>query len=215
MKHFNRNILIALAVLVAGTVLCIIFAKNMENKTASMIGGALSAFSTMILGVIAFYQNVLYKHDTDRIYDITFMPEFFQLNNAIDTAEYGTQALMHTLSVLPTYESSQTGIQLGKFLCLHGPILNLVPIALYIEDKCLIKQFQDQDVFSINKEEGAFQIICSIPDEITKVSHNYSVIVEYENMYGMRYHKRVNFHVGINLNIDSLVLEKAARTKSE
>lgn len=214
LKHFNRIILIALAILVVGTVLCIFFAKNMEGNTASMIGGALSAFSTMILGVIAFYQNVLYKQDTDRIYDITLMSDFIWVASFVGAYKNINTSDMPKLHIVPNDEKIQTKVVCGNFLSIHGPICNIIPKALYMDDACIVKEFKEQKPdFSLYVENEAFQIACHIPNEVMQHPHSYTFEMEYENMYGMKYQKKFHYIIVKEPDGDKekWIVDKAAR----
>lgn len=59
--RFSIAVINAVIILGAITIICVTFAQYMEAKTASMISGALSAFSTIVLGIIAISQNKKYN----------------------------------------------------------------------------------------------------------------------------------------------------------
>lgn len=214
MKDFSKFLVYAILFLVLVTVLCIVFAVKMEERTASMVSGALSAFATIILGTIAIYQNRIYKKDSDKIYDISFMPEFYRATTFIEIMKYGQSAALQKLYIDPNFEGNSNGKLCGNYFSIRGPICNVLSKEFYVDDKLVTTEFIPRDNFSINSEQGSFQIICYLPDELMKNPHDYSIVIEYENMYGMKYSKKISFHIEeLNGAINNLILEKAYRAK--
>jgi hypothetical protein len=148
----------------------------------------------MILGVIAFYQNMLYKQDTDRIYDITLMSDFFWVASFVGPYKNINTSNMPILQIVPCEEESRTKVVYGNFLNIRGPICKIIPKALYMDDACIVKDFKEQKIdFSLYVENSAFQIACHIPNELMQHPHSYTIEIEYENMYGMKYQKKLHY----------------------
>jgi hypothetical protein len=191
---WTKWVISALAIFFLATVLCILFAVKMENNTASIVGGALSALATVLLGAIAFYQNSVYQKDTNKLYDMSFMPEFYRVTTFIEILQHTQKAVMRIFYINPQFVHEGIGTVCGSFFILRGPLCNLVPKALYVDNKCFSTEFIINE-FSINAEQGSFKIDCLLSDELMNAPHDYAVMLEYENMYGMKYSKKIRFRI--------------------
>ena len=193
MKKRTRSGAIGIMTILATMILCCVFAKEMNPNFVSMLSGIISAMATIILGIIAMWQNKQYKEMSDKLDERQNAPEF---------VVWTPTAAFHSSNnnALKAYGTAKDGISTGIncanwFMSLDKPILHLRPISIEIGNQCDTLSVKGES--EINAYTPYMQFGIEIKNIASSLKGNQVVVVtfEYENLYGLSYQKKFTFNV--------------------
>lgn len=157
--------------------------------------GAVSAFATIALGVIAIWQNKRYKELSDEMNDRTVMPQFYQKRAAdVIYASFEEADKEYELSVIPSCKN--TTCYSIFFSTLDNAIVNLQPVR-FTAGNSEYDEFLNVQDFSIYKAGQQFCITIFVPDIMLpsesgkKTACNLKL--SFCNIYGDAYCTQVSF----------------------
>lgn len=204
------QIVVAIIVSLGLAVASLIYDFHSNENCVTIISGLWSALATAAIGGVAYWQNKQYKKLSDDYNDLALMPEMYistafndrvnGINNSVFTKVTG--ALEDGIKSRPCNPI--------KLWFVKGPIIDLkVKEIRHGKD---VFPCTDKDGQSFRDETTPVNLVLNIPATSTNDKFNYVAVLEYENIYGTKYQKNVEFSVGKdNSTPDNIVLRKAGR----
>lgn len=152
--------------------------------------GFWGAMASTLLGVLALWQNFLYKKQSDNFSDIQFMPEIFFADKDGYIPEEKENGIAQTSSLGYGYTQN-----LGKYFAINTPIYNLEISKVIISDKRVDTGSVQRSKTNVYPTKPYVYVVISIPAEIvfSGKKHEGTVVLTYENMYGTKYKKEIDF----------------------
>lgn len=214
-RHNRRNnnflfvfILLVILLLVIVSVVWIDKVNEMTSNEASLRGGLLGAYATILLGLIAFYQNKRYKELADEMNDRTYMPELYKAVVTNEQLSMPDKAAKNRVFFRVENEKSTKQLDCGSFGVLNSPIIDFSVQSISNSEKA-IKLVGEKA--SYYQGDVGFFIFLTLPSDFLKPSSEYSVVFEYENIYGTRYQKNASFTLNSFGSTGNWKLERARR----
>ncbi len=197
-------------IITLGLVLPFCFVPCMNPNLATLISGIWSALATVTLGLIALWQNKKYKQLADQQNDLAFMPDLY-ISTALSDELAAASSIVSFSKVRGIIDDIETvTCQPINLWFLRGPILNLKVVEIqhreetWVCSDCYPKSFRD--------ENKPIFFVFDIPKNYSKENESFTAVLEYENVYGTRYQKKVPFSINVgSLNPDVEKLERAYR----
>lgn len=179
-----------------------------NQNCVTIISGLWSALATAAIGGVAYWQNKQYKKLSDDYNDLVLMPEL-----------YISTALFDRLSNKTVFTKVRGDIELNipinvcapiMLWFLKGPIINIK--VKEIRHGKGVFLCTNKDGQSFRDETVPFSLVLDIPLKSSNGAYNYIAVLEYENIYGTKYQKELEFSVEKDKSTpDNIVLKKARR----
>lgn len=209
--------LTVLVFMIAGIVVAIYYSIQYDiscnGNFTTILSGLWSAFATIVLGIIALWQNSQYKKLSDEMTDLTNMPDFYRPELLGEKLSSIGNTAYNSLTVQPNIEEECNNICCGSFLPIKSPILNLRPFSLQIGNKKTENFSNEDNSISLHTEKTGFQLYVLVPVQYLKCEHDCTLIMQYENIYGTVYQKSLHFKIPENaVSATNWKLDKAQRS---
>lgn len=195
----TRRVCVIIAIIVIFAVVCCVCAPNWDDNLVSMLSGLLSAFATVVLGVIALLQNKRYKELSDKLDVRQNAPEFFILTPITNPKEFGPNIHNSIVSYGTKPKGLKTAVNCGFwFSSLDKPILNLRPVSITIGNKTESLSQKDSSRINVYMPFSSFRIELEDIDFDKRGKYPANIIFQYENIYGITYQKIFSIDISIN-----------------
>lgn len=201
-------ILFAILLLVIVSVVWINQVNEMTSNEASLRGGLLGAYATILLGLIAFYQNKRYKELADEMNDRTYMPEIYKPSSITESFESAVKDSKNIVRFGVDSKEETKQLDCSSFGVLNSPIIDLSVKSVSNSKKTL--QLVGRKMSLYNKDVG-FCVFLMLPLDFIEPNYEYFVTFEYENIYGTKYEKGASFTLNGYGNPANWKLERARR----
>ena len=193
-------IIIAVIALSIVTTACVHRANCMTANTATMASGAISATATVILGVIAVWQNKRYKALSDKrkkeIEKLTLTPECYLIE--IETSK---PSAITCKTMIP--DKTNGRYYYFIFSSLNQPMLDVTigEIRLFDNQRKCLSIYPNQEApflvnfqtFSIFENYTKFAFETLIPEEYNKQDISCETTLDYRNIYNTLIRKTITF----------------------
>lgn len=214
-KKYKSQIIISSVslIVIILAVLSLLYDYHKNGNCVTMIAGLWSALATLAVGVIAYWQNKRYKQLADQQNDLAFMPDLYTSSALSDVISASTSSWPSKV------RGSIDGIRVIKcnpikLWILKGPIINLKVVEIWHGQKhwaCC-----ENGELSYRDESKPFNLVLDIPAELDKKSNSFTAILQYENIYGTRYQKNIDFTIEAGSTTpDVQELKRARRIDNE
>lgn len=163
-----------------------------NGNCVTMIAGLWSAAATAILGGIAYWQNKKYKQLADQQNDLAFMPDFFISDSFTDMALKANANLFFVVrGVIDDIETCRCGSIMLFFI--KGPVLNLKVTEIWRGEKYWKCSENGKKTF--RDESKPISLDVDIPKKYAQEDSSFTAVLEYENVYGTKYRKKIDFDI--------------------
>lgn len=206
MERFNgRNFWITIAILIIFllAVFCCIAAPCWNANLVSMISGLWSAVATVVLGLIAVWQNKRYKQLSDKMEDAMNAPEFYIPTPANDIEKFSKTAF----NVITGEGSFPGGLSTGSghekyftFSSIDRPIINLKPSSVLIDEKKEVLSVHNNFGIDVYRSHDLFSIKISKCKQVKNGNYEMKLYIDYENIYGTKYQKIYTTRISVQSN---------------
>ena len=207
-KHIFEYILIAILVLVIVATIWLFKVNTLSPNEASLYGGVLGAYATVLLGLIAFYQNKRYKELADEMNDRTYMPEIYKPTSVSESFESAIKASKNIAYFGVDSKEETKQLDCSSFGVLNSPIIDLSVKSVSNSKKTV--QLIGRKMSLYNEDVG-FCVFLMLPSDFIEPNYEYSVTFEYKNIYGTKYEKDASFSLNGYGNPANWKLERARR----
>ena len=188
---------VTVIVLIAGIILTI-FSPCFDTNIASMLGGLLSALSTVLLGTIAILQNKKYKQLSDesnkRTEQMMFTPEFH-------VQMIHDQSYDHEISEIIYTPNDATYAHKTSIVCavLNLPMINIkVKKIDFLANNDTVKSYEEKELLtnivngiSIVIPNTSFSLRIGIPSEYFNEKYECRVQLQYQKIYQSKIGKEI------------------------
>lgn len=162
---------------------------QVNGNCSTALSGLWSAAATLGIGLIAFWQNKRYKKLADEANDLAFKPEIYIPDSVIDQNRAINGCFFSTMkAVIPSVEC----VTLHKivFQGIRLPIIQLMVIGI----ECNNIYFGcNSEARTITDNSPYFGICFDIPKSILIEKTSCIAEVQYKNIYGTVYKKKICF----------------------
>lgn len=197
---YRRPIIwVVIIVLFIGNIVFSINYPCSNPNVFTTISGWISGFATIILGIIALFQNEQYKLQSDlsneRIEELTVKPEVI-----IDHyVSFKAESSLPLLIAAP--KASYADNYFFKLKTLNLPVIcfTVRSISIYDSSSNIIKRYAGDGLLcnmhdiTLCESYSEFYLEISIPSEYKDIDIKAEIELCYENMYFMRYTKTISF----------------------
>ncbi len=210
MKKRAVIFVIASIIVVALILSSLVYDYRNNGDCTTTISGLWSAFATLAVGLIAYWQSKKYKKISDDSTDAMLMPDIYQSTAYSD--EFAAP-FEHVRAFVKGRLDIAGGYKVSKPIHLSfvkGPILNLTAKEIRNETKAM--SFIQGDVVSLRDEAIPFNLVLEVPENWLTDRAPLSVILTYENIYGTKYEKAIHLSFDPDdMTVDTISFEKAKR----
>lgn len=200
---------IAITITVILAIKTVLYDIQTNGNAVTSLSGIWSAFATIVLGGIAYWQNKRYKQLADEANDMAFMPELYIPTALMDTISSQKQGIFNkiTANFSKTIPSMRFTIHLQA---IRTPMINLKVDSFTCENKEY--QYSEKTELTLSEKSSNIDVVFSVPQECCNPGKQGSVKLYYENIYGTKYCKSIEFTIGDEGNsFKELELKKAQR----
>lgn len=190
-KHdrFGIFVKVALCLLVLLSFGAMVFSEKISTNRASILGGVIGAGATIVLGLIAFWQNKRYKELSDELSERPYIPELYRSESLSDQLDSFSKGRYNSVTATAVESTDLIEIDCGYLTSINAPLCLFRVKELQNRGKTITFLANSRSFY----KDTAFKLFLKIPEQICDVSSIYSIVIEYENIYGMRYEKLGTF----------------------
>lgn len=174
-----------------------------------------STLSCILLGALALWQNYRYKKMSDKMIDLSNMPEIYHLmeseRNDIEVEDDDDWSEKYKLVCKCTWQDIDELMLYTLYLSnLNLPVVDLDVIQL--KSKNAYAKISTEKRLSVYREQTKFVIDICLPE----ASGEYSLVLQYQNIYGTKYFKTITItmiNCGESFEVNLIQCARAERTK--